>query len=190
MRAPVLAIFGVLAGCGVNQPASPVAPPVTTFPVDQAAVAAELAACRQNTTRQCRDELVWLLKAYYDHEFNKRVASMALTPVRRQDTEVAVSVVGALANTATLLLRDDEDKAETAIGNDFFSAVVRTFWPRGTDSDTVAERTALMKASRREIIDWIEARLNDTLERYPLEAMLADMERYDHAGMENVTEAL
>ena len=115
---------------------------------------------------------------------------MALEPQERKVTEVTIAAVDALATTASLVVDDDRRKANTAIGNDFIRGIVRVFAPRGDTPDPADVRAALMKASRREIIDRIEPRLDEPIEEYPLGAVLADMERYDHAGTEGVATVL
>lgn len=151
--------------------------------------AAATDAAGSGSAPDCRHTVVWKIKAHYDYQFTKRVKDEAEDGDKTGWATYVRKFVVLAGTTATLVDESTYGKANTAIGTDFTTGLMDVFWPR-SDRNPLNERLLLMEAHRRDIIDRVEARLSEKAMRYPLEAVLADMERYNQAGTEDVAEAL
>lgn len=117
------------------------------------------------------------MKAYHDQEFAK--SAYAKVTAKDSNPTVFRNLIGVAGTTAGLLVDEDDKKATIQIGSDFADVVMGLF---GIGSSVDNSIDGMQ--SRRSAV-WIEVQFRLSLDttQYPLTSAIADMQRYENAGL-------
>ena len=169
----ILTITLLLPAC-----ASTPTPYTPTFSITDASVNKSIDEARAAPTdKELRNKAVLDMKAYHDQEFAK--SAYAKVTAKNSKPTVFRNLIGAAGTTAGLLVDEDDKKATIQIGSDFATVVMGLF---GIGSSVDNSIDGMQ--SRRSAV-WIEVQFKLSLDttKYPLTSAIADMQRYENAGL-------